>query len=85
MADERFGSIEDEVRVDVVLDGPVAAEVAVRFEGDSLDRLRYAIRELGIQPTPEFLRDAALAAIDAREAELAAAKKGANAAGGGGS
>ncbi len=85
MADERFGSIEDEVRVDVVLDGPLAAEVSVRFEGDSLDRLRYAIRELGIQPTSEFLRDAALAAIDAREAELAAAEKGADAAGGGGS
>ena len=85
MADERFGSIEDEVRVDIVREGPLAAEVSVRFEGDSLDRLRYAIRELGIQPTPEFLRDAALAAIDAREAELAAAEKGADAAGGDGS
>lgn len=84
MDKEDFGSIADEVRLDAVREGSLAVQVPVRFEGEALDRLRYAIRELGIQPLPEFFRDAALAAIDAREAELAAAKKGADAAAGGG-
>ena len=82
-AREEFGSIKDAVRVDVELTGPPAGEFTVRFEGDHLERLLYGIRELGIQPLSEFFRDAALAAIDGREAELAAAKKGADAAAGG--
>ena len=80
---EDFGSIADEVRLDAVREGPLAVQVPVHFEGEALDRLRYAIRELGIQPTSEFFRDAALAAIDGREAELAAKKKGTDAAAGG--
>ena len=67
MSDDIYGDIADEQRLDVELYGDLAAEITVRFEGEDLDRLLWAVRELGIGSTTEFLRDAALWEIERRQ------------------
>lgn len=67
MSDDIYGDIGDEQRLDVEVYGELAAEITVHFEGKDLDRLLWAVRELGIGPTAEFLRVAALLEIERRQ------------------
>ena len=73
---EDYGSIEDEVRVSAKLADQRAGEFSVGFEEADLLRFLRALDELDIQPDSKFFRDAAFAAIDAREAERRAATTG---------
>ena len=70
MSDDRYGDIRDEQRIDVELEGELAAEISVRFEGDDLEALLWAMRELDIGPTDEFARRAVLSAIERQRMRL---------------
>lgn len=76
MSDDRYGDIRDEQRIDVELEGELAAEISVRFEGEDLEALLWAMRELDIGPTDEFARRAVLSAIERQRMRLNGAWEG---------
>lgn len=70
MSEDAYGDIADEHRLDVEIEGEPAAEIVVLFEGENLTRLLWAVRELGIQSTHEFVLAAAISEIERQRMRL---------------
>lgn len=72
MSDDVYGDIAEEQKVDVELEGEPAAEVPIRFTGEDLESLLWAIRKLDIGPIDEFVRRTVLSEIERQRTRIEA-------------
>lgn len=72
MSNKVYGDIAEEQKVDVELEGEPAAEIPIRFTGEDLESLLWAIRELDIGPIEEFARRTVLSEIERQRTRLGA-------------